>query len=301
MKVLIIGLGSIAKKHINALTKIDQNLEVYALRSGTGSADVEKVTSIFRYEDIPDDIDFSIISNPTSRHAETIEALAHLGKPLFIEKPVLHQLEEVSRLSKLIEEKQILTYIGCNLRFHPIIKRLKQEVQNRRPIELNAYCGSYLPLWRPASDYRKIYSAIKELGGGVHLDLIHELDYVIYLLGKPEGIQSYRSRKSGLEINSVDVSHYMLEYPDSSAFITTNYYRVQPKRTIECIWDDDVWTADLISGTLISGNSGEILSGNDILETYTDQMKYFCECIQDQRKMMNDFSEAIEILKICLN
>lgn len=302
MKVLIVGLGSIARKHITALRSIDSKVEILALRSVNNAQEEPGVTNIYGFDQIPEDIDFAIISNPTSEHRGTIESLVRLNKPLFIEKPVLSSLEGARELEELIKNKGISTYIGCNVRFHPVIARLKEEVRHRKPLELNVYCGSYLPEWRPHTDYRKVYSAQKALGGGVHLDLIHELDYTLYLMGKPVAIQSYRARKSNLEINSVDIAHYTLEYDFGSAFITTNYYRTRPKRTIECVWNDEVWVADLITGTISSKEEGDILKGpHSMLDTYQAQMEYFLDSIRQGKKMMNDFSEALEVLEICLN
>merc|ERR1711879_356202 len=145
--------------------------------------------SIYNKSEITNDLDFAIISNPTSLHYKTIASLIPFGFPLFIEKPVLSSTKDTAILEEKIKNNSIVSYVACNLRFHPAIVFLKGEMTKRKPIEFNVYCGSYLPNWRPEQDYRTNYSAIKALGGGVHLDLIHELDYTYYLLGKPNHVQ----------------------------------------------------------------------------------------------------------------
>jgi predicted dehydrogenase len=302
MKVLIVGLGSISKKHIIAIRRMSSEAKIYALRSGHSRTEEVDVENIYSLADAPKDLDFCIISNPTSEHGDTIKLLASLKKPMLIEKPVLSALDDIEALKTVIKESKIMTYIGCNLRFHPVIERLKQEMDQRRPVEMNVYCGSYLPDWRPQQDYRKVYSAKSSLGGGVHLDLIHEIDYTTYLLGQPKAFTSYSSRKSSLEIDSKDIAHYILEYDQTSVFITLNYYRREAKRQIECVWEDEVWIADLIKGEILNGQGDIIFTKPfDVLETYYAQLNYFLGCIQEERKPMNDFSEAIEVLKIGLN
>tara|TARA_R110001592_G_scaffold108762_5_gene303893 strand:+ start:1365 stop:2273 length:909 start_codon:yes stop_codon:yes gene_type:complete len=302
MKVLIVGLGSISKKHISAIRRMSSEAKIYALRSGNSTNDEIGVRNIYTLTDAPEDLDFCIISNPTSEHGDTIKLLASLKKPLLIEKPVLSSIDEVEELNLVIKKSKITTYVGCNLRFHPIIERLREEMNERKPIEMNVYCGSYLPEWRPEQDYRKVYSAKSSLGGGVHLDLIHEIDYTTYLLGYPRTFNSYLGKKSSLEIDSNDVAHYILEYDHTSVFITLNYYRREAKRQIECVWEDGVWIADLIKGSIINEKGDVIfMKPFDVLETYYAQLNYFWECIQEERKPMNSFSEATEILKVCLN
>lgn len=302
MKVLIVGLGSIAQKHLSALRDEFDEVKVYALRSGEGRKNLEGVENLYSMEQMPKELDFAIISNPTSEHYNTIKSLAYYKLPLLIEKPILNSLENVDLLKNLIRENNIQTYVACNLRFHPLIKILKAEFEKRTPIEVNIYCGSYLPDWRPEQDYRNVYSAQKELGGGVNLDLIHEIDYTTYLMGLPIDTKSYFHKKSGLEINSNDVAHYILEYPNSSVFITLNYYRRQAKREIECVWENETWIADLIKGVMKKDN-GEIIFEErfDIMQTYREQLQYFWTKVSNNRELMNDLDEAVEVLKICLN
>ena len=92
MKVLIVGLGSIAQKHIAALRKTGP-VEIYGLRSSRDSRDYDEVTNVYDYEEIKlIDPDFFLISNPTSKHAAVIQELLTFKKPFFIEKPLFNQI-----------------------------------------------------------------------------------------------------------------------------------------------------------------------------------------------------------------
>lgn len=300
MKVLFIGLGSIAKKHINALRNIIE-CEIYALRSGENPEIHAGVVNVLEIKEIIFEVDFVVLTNPTYLHAEYIGLLSNYGKPLFIEKPPLHTLDEIKNLSDLIEKSGMITYIGCNLRFHPSIVFLKESIKDKRINEVNVYAGSYLPDWRPGKDFKSIYSAQKEMGGGVHLDLFHEIDYASWIFGMPLSSRTYTSSKSSLNINSVDYSNSLWNYHGFNLNIILNYYRKQSKRVIEIVFEDEIWTADLLKNEIISNFGNVILSGEfSILETYHTQMQYFINCILKNAKPMNDFTESIEKLKLCL-
>lgn len=298
MKLLIIGFGSIAKKHVEAINKIDSDATIYALRSNESVTEAG-IHNIYSWSEVPRDVDFIIISNPTSKHAETIKKCVNYNVPLFIEKPVFDRLDESEEILKLVQENNLITYVACNLRFHPAINYIKKEISLNPPIEYNSYCGSYLPDWRPDKDYRDIYSSKKELGGGVHLDLIHELDYCIYLLGNPNSTSCYLRKKSKLDINSIDIAHYVLEFYHTSAFITLNYYRRDAKREIECVWEDKTWLIDLIQNE-ITNQDGDIIYSEpfDLMETYTAQLRYFIDNISKQKLPENDLEQGINILSV---
>jgi predicted dehydrogenase len=85
------------------------------------------------------------------------------------------------------------------------------------------------------------------MGGGVHLDLFHELDYTHWLFGKPVKTFSLKRNVSSLSINAVDYANYVLEYKTFTANIVLNYYRREPKRTIEILFEDDALMIDLIN------------------------------------------------------
>lgn len=305
MNVLIVGLGSIARKHIAALQTLKIDSNIYALRSNLNASTEEGIENIYDIDNSSIIFDFAIISNPTHLHYEYIERLAHRGIPLIIEKPALHSLENADKLVQLIEDKKTLTYVACNLRFHPCIAFIKNKVDTEtiRVNELNVYCGSYLPDWRPGKDFRTIYSANTKMGGGVHLDLFHELDYTTWLFGMPSKTSSVLRNISSLSIDAYDYANYSLYYNTFTANITLNYYRRKPKREIEFVLDEDTWTVDLIKNE-IKNDSGEYLFQAidfNVKDTYSLQLDYFIDCLKNKQVPMNSLKESVEILKICLN
>ncbi len=305
MKILIIGLGSIGKKHVNAILSLYPLAQIFALRSNSPCDQYLNVINIFDKKDIPKDLSFIIISNITSFHEQTINQMIGLNCPLFIEKPVLSNLNNFKQLSDKIHENSIQTYIACNLRFHPALQFIKHyiEVNHPRINEVNIYSGSYLPDWRPGKDFRKIYSANEEEGGGVHLDLIHEIDYCTWLFGFPVESISMKTNNSSLHISAVDNARYFFKYLDFTAGIVLNYFRKDAKRQIEIITENETIVIDIIKNKVHTSTNNQNLFENDfnILETYEHQMKYFIDCIQAKQRTMNDFDYAVEVLKLAIH
>lgn len=303
MNVLIVGLGSIARKHISAIRELVPEARIYALRSSMSASEIDGIVNLYRLEDINVRFDFAIISNPTSVHAETIEKLIGLGIPLFVEKPVFGDLGHEELVEK-VSSSGIQNYVACNLRFLESVRYLHDYIRTypeRRVNEVNVYCGSYLPDWRPGTDYRQCYSAIPELGGGVNIDLIHDIDYIYWIFGRPEDSVTICRNVSSLGIRAIDYANYILLYPGFTASIVLNYYRRDYKRTIEVVFDDDTWLVDLKQNIITDANGTVIFKGqNNPLDTYTSQMSYFLDLIKNGEKAENSINEAYEVLKICL-
>ncbi|WP_299798794.1 Gfo/Idh/MocA family oxidoreductase [uncultured Maribacter sp.] len=300
MKVLIVGLGSIAAKHITALKIIDPKTVFYAMRSSVNADSKKGITNVFSFEDLNTlEIDFAIISNPTSVHKKTIKHLIPKNIPLFIEKPLFSTLENEVVLEEIVNNK-ITTYVACNLRFLDCLKFAKQYIESKRVNEVNIYCGSYLPDWRPGIDYKTTYSANKELGGGVHIDLIHEIDYAYWLFGRPQEVNKVFSNKSSLNIDAYDYANYILTYATFNANIILNYFRRDPKRTLEIVCDDETITIDILKNTVYQNQEIIFTSEKTIIDTYEDQLRFFIHEVVAKGNKFNTANEAYEILKICL-
>jgi predicted dehydrogenase len=305
LKILIIGLGSIGRKHVDGILNHLPDARIYALRSENGADLYRSVENIYFRSQIPSDLDFIIVSNITAAHADTILDMIQYNCPLFIEKPVLSNTRYVDEISKQLKESEISSYVACNMRFYPAIVFIKNylEINNLRINEVNIYCGSYLPEWRLGKDFRSIYSANKLMGGGVHLDLIHELDYCCWLFGFPNSTQCLHMNRSSLDIDAIDSARYLFSYSEFNASISLNYYRRDAKRQIEIITSDDTITIDLLQNKVTSNVRNEILFQSDvgIIDTYTRQIQYFVNLINTGDVSMNNFDYAISILKLAIH
>lgn len=301
MKVLIVGLGSIAQKHIAALRQICPEVELFALRSSIQySSDINGVVNLYKLEEAEKlGLDFVIVSNPTFKHRETIAQLIPLKLPLFIEKPLYDTLYEDNLLAS-ISELGILTYVGCNLRFLESLEFAKEFLPGKRINEVNIYCGSYLPDWRPGQDFRKTYSANSDMGGGVHIDLIHEIDYAYWLFGRPNKVKKVITSKSSLNIPASDYANYMLQYGQFNITIILNYFRRDPKRTLEVVCEDGTLYIDLLKNIVTWKESLVFESDQKIIHTYKKQMEFFVKQVLSKKKLFNSIAEAYEILSICL-
>lgn len=302
MNVLIVGLGSIAQKHITALRAIDSLIQIYALRSSHLSEPIEGVMDVYSIEEVlMVSFDFAIISNPTSEHQKSILQIAKLEIPLFIEKPLFHQLSIHETVGE-VERKGILTYVACNLRFLDALQYVKQCVDTSkfRINEVNVYCGSYLPDWRKGANYKKNYSAIPELGGGVHIDLIHEIDYLYWMFGTPLSSHKVFSNVSSLGIRAYDYANYCMTYPTFNVSVILNYYRRDACRSLELICENETINVNLLENTVHLNNQLVFQSEKKIADTYREQLLYFICCVQERKKTFNTITDAYKVLQICL-
>ena len=194
-RAVVIGAGSIGQRHMRSLRKIGLR-EIAALRTYRGHAaalPVELgVTDLGSWEEVerfrPD---VAIVSNPTRLHPETVHRVLPLVRGVFIEKPLSDTLEGIPELLSAVAESGCVTFMGYNLQFHPIAWRVAEALASERfgrPLSLQLSVGHWLPDWHPCEDFRTTYAARKDLGGGVALTLIHELQLVRSWVGEIERV-----------------------------------------------------------------------------------------------------------------
>lgn len=304
MKALVIGLGSIARKHIAALRMLDPDVEIVALRSNPSSPEEEGVKNVYTLaEAVEEKPDFVIVSTPTACHGDTIETALAIGVPLFIEKPLIHTLPEAEKIACRIEKSGNLNYVACNLRFLECLRFLRERLSDRdmRVNEVNSYCGSWLPGWRPGVDFLTVYSARPELGGGVHIDLIHEIDTLYWLFGTPSAVVRTFRNSSSLGIEAVDYANYCMSYPGFCASVVLNYYRRDYRRTLEIVCEDSTLMVDLARNMVLENGNVIFESSRTIADTYISQMEYFLQLIKSgSTTSFNTVADAVATLRMAL-
>lgn len=262
MKVLFVGIGSIGTRHLKNLHFVAAqrgiNLQVTALRSSERQLPEDICGLIHRQITSLDDeiYDLAFITNPTTLHYGSLKDLKDKAKFFFIEKPIfedsIYSLDELGLTDKN-------AYVACPMRYCGAYMKLKEILQDKKVFSCRIICSSYLPGWRPTIDYRKNYSAIRALGGGVTIDLIHELDYMADLFGLPEESYNFKGTYSDLEVDSDDLSVYIARYKDKLCEIHLDYFGREYRRTCEAFTKDGTIIADFGLGTVQLEN-GEIIN-----------------------------------------
>lgn len=198
MNVLIIGYGSIGKRHYEILRAIDgvNCVDVVTKQLINVDRTYQKLSGIRNLNCY----DYFIIATETVKHFEQLKYICSkvTKKKILVEKPLFDK-----SYNSFNNDNEV--YTAYNLRFHPVLQELRKQLSKATVYSVNAICGQYLPNWRPGQDYRKSYSADIKMGGGVLRDLSHELDYISWLFGNLISFDAINTKISDLEITSDDI------------------------------------------------------------------------------------------------
>jgi len=306
MKFLIIGYGSIGKRHANNLKVLVDNKNISICRQ-PGEEQIFGFKTFFNLnEALLGRPDAAIIAVPTSLHIPVALICAKAGVHLFIEKPLSHNLQGVDELFRLVRKNKLIVMGGCNIRFHPGMEKIKELIDGGKigkVISVFSQAGQYLPDWRPQNDYKNSYSAKKELGGGVILDLIHEIDYQYWLFGKADAVSAMINKLSNLNIDTEDNADILIRFKNNvQSNIHLDYIQRHPQRTCQIIGE---------KGTIIWNYFDNFLkifiNGKETMKSYSDfdkndmyvrEMKHFVSCLKKKSRPLIDLEQQIDVLNI---
>ncbi len=240
---IVVGYGSIGRRHVRVLHELGCETAVVSRRQVDFSPRFATISEALSAKAV----DYIVIANETSAHGSAVSELlanGYAGK-LLTEKP-LGDLPAAA-----LSAPFALAAVGYNLRFHPVMIALADAISGQRLLAMQAYCGQWLPDWRPGTDYRVSYSADRARGGGVLRDLSHELDYLLWLGGSWRRVAGAGGRIGPLDIRSDDYWSLLLELDGcSSVSVQINYLDRPGRRQVIVNTEDHTYSADLIRGTL---------------------------------------------------
>ncbi|MBQ8819573.1 Gfo/Idh/MocA family oxidoreductase [Campylobacter sp.] len=288
MKALIISMGSIGTRHAEVLTSM--GIEVSAITS-------QNIRSLECFNDLKsvnlDKFDYFIIASPTHLHYEHLSYIDTnvSGKIILCEKPLFDKFRDFNPNNKI--------FIGYNLRFHPLILELKNMLNPSEILTIEARCGQYLPSWRQRK-YTSSYSAKKELGGGVLLDLSHEIDYISFLSDSSlELIKSCQAKVSNLNITSDDICMILAKCNKTLINISLNYLSKTPYRQILIETNNNSYHLDLITNTLkIVDQDGKITQIQNSNLQRNDTFKAMHIDALNMQNHICTFSQAMDTMRL---
>lgn len=313
--MLIVGSGSIGMRHLRIARELMPNASIKFLRHGPTTTAIP--LSDGYYTELKDALEFepeiAVIANPAPFHLEITEALCGIGAHVLIEKPIAATTEGIPELMNLVKSKQIVLKVGYNLRFLPSLMKFRELLSKEiigKVLSVRCETGQYLPTWRPNSSYKDTVSAKSTLGGGVLLELSHEIDYLMWIFGKVDWVRATLSKQSDLEIDVEDTAHIVVGFESNHVTkqvigsVNLDFIRHDSKRECTALGDNGSLRWDGLSGTVELIRAGA--SGPEVLfnqepsqdETYMEEWLEFLACITRGESSQATIQEAADVLDV---
>ncbi|MFH1441040.1 MAG: Gfo/Idh/MocA family oxidoreductase [Candidatus Omnitrophota bacterium] len=314
MKVIIVGLGSIGRRHLKNLKLIDPQMEIAVLRQHSKDADLGDLKSLASkvffntQEAIRWEPNAVFITNPAPFHIKTALSFAKENIHLFIEKPLSVSVKEIDPLLKECRQRKLILMVGYVLRFYKPLMIAKAFIEERKigcVLSINSVVGRYLPDWRPGSDYKVNVSARSELGGGVIFELSHELDYVRWLVGEITEVSAIVDKISDFDIDVEDIAEINLRFKNGAfGHIHLDMLDRAVNRSCRIIGSDGTLVWDFNSERCLRFYNAKekiwvdmCLSSPDYNQAFIDELAYFFECILKKEEPLVNGREGQRIVE----
>lgn len=284
MKSLVIGYGSIGARHAEILKAMGHHVQVYSQR------DITFPTVVQTLEEGLSGTEYVVIATETHQHLDGLRTLQLTGYKgiVLVEKPLFSTLKDSD------VKFDFKLYVGYNLRFHPGVMKLKSLIFNEQVLSVHCYVGQHLATWRKNRETNSVYSSWKSRGGGVLLDLSHEIDLLQYLFGKTISVKAIGGRVSDLTVDSADVFGVLLK--SEKCPVTTlqlNYLDNLCQRQLIVNTKKNTYLLDLVKNSLTSSEAAEHF---DTMRntTYLEQHR---RILQESGEDVCTFREGIDVLR----
>ena len=316
MRIAVLGCGSIGRRHLRNLNLIPEPHELLAYDPSEGALEIARQESGVQgfsslaaiWEARPE---VAFITSPSELHVEHALAAVRQGCHVFIEKPLSHSFAGIPELEHALAETGRLAMVGCNMRFHPgpaTVKRLLSEHAIGTPIAARIQCGSYLPRWRPAQDYRQSYSASVEQGGAI-LDCIHEIDLALWYLGPARLLGAAAVPASSIGLSTDGLAELILKH-DSGVVsnVHLNFIQRDYRRTCQIIGTEGTLYWDFATRQVDHfGSEGNVVATYPEPEAwepnqmYRDEIAHFLDRVAQGQPPVSSLAEGWAALCLALS
>jgi len=313
--ILIVGTGSVGKRHLRIAREQFPNAEINVLGRRLVS-EIPKFSSGY-LTTIEEAIQYApqiaVIANPSTFHIPIAQELAKTGAHLLIEKPISSASDGVLELIVTCKEHNCVLQVGYNLRYLPSMQNFRELLHAGvigNLLSVRCEVGQYLPTWRPENDYRVGVSANKDLGGGVLLELSHELDYLQWIFGDVDWVRANLTRQSSLEIDVEDSAHLTLGFKSKMSkrqligTLNMDFIRHDQTRICTAIGSKGSLRWDGIAGEVSVFEEGasswkKLFTHTPLRdETYLAEWQEFINCINSGRAPSVTGQDGLRVLEV---
>lgn len=313
---LIVGFGSIGRRHAQNLRTLGvSELSVFDTDPAR-CAQSERLVGATTFPSLEASLDGApavvFVCTPPSSHVPIALAAAGRNCHLFVEKPLTHDLTAgVVTLIDLVRQRHLVALVGCNMRFHPGLRQVKALIEAGsigRVVAARVEVGQYLPDWHPWEDYRQTYSARRDLGGGVILDAIHELDYLRWMLGEVASVACIAGKLSHLDIETEDTAAIVLRFASGAiGEVHMDYVQRVYSRTCHIIGEEGTIRWDYSAGEVrwysAATDAWRVFAnpaGWEPNQMYLDEVRHLFDCLAGEAYPEQDIHTAAIVVRIAL-
>lgn len=312
MKLLVVGTGSIGKRHIGNLLELGAEVQAFSYRNDVLSLDPRAMPVHDLAGALSSDVEAVVIANRTDQHMSVALQAARAGKHLFLEKPLAQSMAGVDELVATVQQKGLVVEAGFMLHAHPNLLWIREQLAQGLLGEIwhmRAAVGQWLPDWRPGSDHRQGYGAFRAMGGGVTFDLIHELDLVQWLLGPITDVAAMMRQAPVLEIETEAVAQISLQLTSGAlAQVHLDYLRPGYGREMEIVGRHGVLRWDYVQGVVTLEDAGQmprevhrVPEGFVRNQLFLNHMRYFLLRLQSPTlPASSSLEDAVAVLRVAL-
>lgn len=309
---LVVGSGSIARRHIANLKLLFPHATIGCISASGKRLNPTDVGADVVYSSLPEalehEFEFAVIATPAPFHVQQAAELVKNGIPVLIEKPLSDSLATLKKVEGLLYANHEKIELGYNLRYMPSAMYLKKLIEQGELGKIHTVLidvGQYLPDWRPETDYRQNVSARKDLGGGVLLELSHELDYLIWLFGKFEQVFCIAKISGALDVDVEDIVDALLTRQDGLMVnLHMDFLQNQPLRTCKIICEEGTLKWDLMTNSIIlHGKTGKnrVLFDDQNFErnkTFLEELSRFAKVAAGELPPLIGLQEGVDVLNL---
>jgi len=302
VRLAVLGLGSAGSRHARSLLALGHDVVAFDPSPREAPAGVARVES---EQEAIRAAAAVVVASPNALHAAQAIAALEEGRHVLVEKPLATTVEDAVAVQRAAARSELVCGVAMNLRFHGALETLKALLAAGRlgtPRLAEAVFGYDLRRWRPDSDYRESYSARAELGGGIVLDAVHELDYLLWLLGPIASVAAETDRVSALEIDVEDVALALLRFRSGTlGTVSLNFFEPAYRRGCVLVGTDAVarwdWGSDEVE--VRDGDGGtDSLPAGDVARTYADVVRDFVDAVESGGAPRTPCQEGVEAVRV---
>lgn len=316
MKILVVGCGSIGRRHAANAAAMAETAVVDADRNAGEQTAAQ--TGALHFTSLEQGLAWGpagvIVAVPHIAHLDVALAAAKAGADVLIEKPLSHSMDGVTGFLAALKEMGRRAWVVNNMRFHPALQILREHLPSiGKPLFARAHVGNLLSAMRPGADYRQLYCARRSAGGGVILDAIHEIDYLTWLFGPVVKVRCQAARLGGLDIDVEDYASLTLSFAQGpAAQVQMDYLRPFKRRGCEIVgsegillWESEGKSPEYCTVRRYSKGSNQwetllFLPDVDTNAPYVELLKHFLMALDGKDEDLLTASMAAEELAVSL-